>query len=102
MTQSERDAPSASSPSASADGDRYRRGARRTTAEPLEASWRPKPGESTGTRPKHRKGIGGILVNYGWRVYALPVLLAVTALVVVQTAGEKVPENTAAANTEAV
>ncbi|MDQ3403864.1 MAG: DUF3152 domain-containing protein [Actinomycetota bacterium] len=100
MTQGERDAPSASSPSASADGDRYRRGARRTTAEPLEASWRPKPGESTGTRPKHRKGIGGILVNYGWRVYALPLLLAITVLVLARTAGDPAPGNTAATSGE--
>jgi hypothetical protein len=32
---------------------------------------------------------GGFLSTYGWRVYAVPVLLAVTALVVVQTVNDK-------------
>ncbi|WP_436494000.1 DUF3152 domain-containing protein [Actinokineospora sp. HUAS TT18] len=57
---------------------------RRPSAEPLAASWRP----AAGRRPPRRKGWRGVLATYGWRVYALPVLMAVTALVVVQTAGE--------------
>jgi hypothetical protein len=46
--------------------------------EPLVASWR--PGE--GGRPKHRIRKRR---RYGWQVYALPLLVVVTALVVFQT-----------------
>ncbi len=67
------------------DDDRYRPGARRTTAEPLTAAWRPEP-------PNRGKRKRGFLATYGWRVYALPVLLALTVLVVAQTAGEKAPD----------
>ncbi|MGQ0837643.1 DUF3152 domain-containing protein [Actinokineospora sp.] len=100
MTQGEREAPPGQSRSAASTHDRYRPGARRTSAEPLQASWRPRPAERTGRRAKRRRGVRGVLAAYGWRVYALPVLLAVTALVVVQTAGEQVPagQNTAAAD----
>jgi hypothetical protein len=78
--------------------DRYRPGKRRTQAEPLTASWRLDtstfrldPAEfeaaqekrrqaSNGKRRKRKRG------NYGWRVYALPILIVVTILVVVNTA----------------
>ena len=79
------------SPSASDDGERYRPGGRRTTAEPLAASWRPERGE----RPAPAKR--GFLATYGWRVYAIPLLLAVTVLVVVRTAGDKTPAGSAEA-----
>ncbi|GAA2332644.1 DUF3152 domain-containing protein [Saccharopolyspora halophila] len=46
--------------------------------EPLAASWRPAEGE----RPKHRKSRTR---RYGWQVYALPLLVVITALVVFQT-----------------
>ena len=64
--------------------DRYRAGERRTSAEPLAASWRP------GARPSKKapKPKRGLLATYGWRVYAVPVLIAITALVVIQTAGD--------------
>lgn len=81
-------------------GDPRRPQERRTSGEPLAASWAPKPPPRR--RAARQKGVRGAIATYGWRVYALPVLLAVTALVAVQTAGEKVPGNTAAANTEAV
>ncbi|SDC98897.1 DUF3152 domain-containing protein [Actinokineospora iranica] len=95
MTQGRRETASRRSRSASggergaADtaGDRYRAGARRTTAEPLTASWEPE-------LPK-RERPRGVLRTYGWRVYALPVMLAVTGLVLVQTAGEKSTQVTA-------
>ncbi|MGW5054213.1 DUF3152 domain-containing protein [Actinokineospora sp. NPDC004072] len=89
-----------SSPSATAEPDeeRYRPGVRRTTAEPLAASWRPEPPAEGGGRKRKR----GFFATYGWRVYALPVLLAVTALVVVQTAADRSPETTAAGLNPAV
>ncbi|MCP2168811.1 Protein of unknown function (DUF3152) [Goodfellowiella coeruleoviolacea] len=81
--------------------DRYRRGARRTSAEPLAASWRPLEDQErdtgSGRRPagqakrdkeeRRRRGIGALLAHYGWRVYAVPVLVALTALVVMDTTG---------------
>ncbi|MGB3441741.1 MAG: DUF3152 domain-containing protein [Actinophytocola sp.] len=64
--------------------DRYRAGERRTSAEPLAASWRP---EERPRKKAHRKK-RGVLATYGWRVYAVPVLVALTALVVIQTSGD--------------
>ncbi|MFC6092182.1 DUF3152 domain-containing protein [Saccharothrix sp. BKS2] len=62
--------------------DRYRRGARRTGADPLAASWEP-----AGRAPRRRRrGVKGLVANYGWRIYAVPVLLVLTALVVLDTA----------------
>ncbi|GLZ40520.1 DUF3152 domain-containing protein [Actinokineospora sp. NBRC 105648] len=89
MTQGEPDPAAESSRSASAGEpggqvvteDRYRKGSRRTTAEPLAASWQP-------DKPRARRK-RGFIATYGWRVYALPVLLAVTVLVLVQTAGDR-------------
>jgi hypothetical protein len=64
----------------------------RGSTEPLAASWRP-----THDRPKRNrhKGVRGAIATYGWRVYALPILLAVTVLVAVQTAGETSQANSA-------
>lgn len=57
------------------------------SAEPLAASWRPTEEPKSGRhKPVTRKK--GFLATYGWRVYAVPILLAVTALVVIQTAGD--------------
>ncbi|MBB3661827.1 hypothetical protein FB384_000731 [Prauserella sediminis] len=43
-------------------------------------------GERRGGRPKKSKsGLRKLIATYGWRVYAIPVLLVVTALVVVDT-----------------
>ncbi|MEU5693732.1 DUF3152 domain-containing protein [Actinosynnema sp. NPDC020468] len=64
------------------DEDRYRRGARRTSAEPLAASW--EPGEAH--RTPRRSGVKGLVANYGWRIYAIPVLVVLSVLVVVDTA----------------
>ncbi|MEV0681058.1 DUF3152 domain-containing protein [Actinosynnema sp. NPDC050436] len=62
--------------------DRYRRGSRRTGAEPLTASWEP-----AGHRPRpRRRGFKGLVAGYGWRIYAIPVLVVLTALVVLDTA----------------
>ncbi len=62
--------------------DRYRRGTRRTGAEPLAASWEP----AGRRRRKRRGGVKGLIAGYGWRIYAIPVLLVLTALVVLDTA----------------
>ena len=67
--------------------ERYRNGGRRTAAEPLAASWRPDRSSEDGGkaepgRGKPRKGVKGFAATYGWRVYALPILVVVTALVV--------------------
>lgn len=67
--------------------ERYRRGARRTSAEPLAASWEPDPAEAEEYRPRRRRtGVAGLVSNYGWRVYAIPVLLVLTLLVVLDSA----------------
>ncbi len=78
-------------PSQRLGDDRYRPGSRRTSAEPLSASW--KPHQDSGPRPKpaaaKRKNSGGVgkfAKTYGWRVYALPILVVITALVVFNTA----------------
>jgi len=56
-------------------------------AEPLAAKWRPTDDPPSGRRkPVRRKK--RTLAAYGWRVYAVPILLAVTALVVVQTVND--------------
>lgn len=69
--------------------DRYRRGARRTSAEPLAAAWEPE-GTAQHRRPRKR-GVKGLAANYGWRIYAIPVLLVLTALVVLDTVQPKAP-----------
>jgi hypothetical protein len=74
--------------------DRYRRGARRTGAEPLAASWEP----AGRKRRKRRRGVKGLIASYGWRIYAIPVLLVLTALVVLDTAA---PTNTGPTDTAA-
>ncbi|NUT50376.1 MAG: DUF3152 domain-containing protein, partial [Saccharothrix sp.] len=50
---------------------------------PLAASWDPAGGRG---RRKRRRGVKGLIANYGWRIYAVPVLLVLTALVVLDTA----------------
>ncbi|GAB2866429.1 DUF3152 domain-containing protein [Lentzea nigeriaca] len=69
--------------------DRYRRGARRTSAEPLAAAWEPE-GTAQSRRPRER-GVRKLVANYGWRIYAIPVLLVLTALVVLDTVQPKSP-----------
>jgi hypothetical protein len=75
--------------------DRYHRKRRRTTGEPLKASWKPAvktpqfeqtPRQARDARGK--RGWRAVVKAYGWRVYALPILMVLTALVVVNTAQE--------------
>ncbi|MFB9430762.1 DUF3152 domain-containing protein [Streptoalloteichus tenebrarius] len=88
--------------------ERFRRGSRRTSAEPLAASWDPLAARaardedapeaadveesaanaataSRRARGERRTGLAGLLSTYGWRVYALPVLVVVTALALMNT-----------------
>ncbi|MDX8036267.1 DUF3152 domain-containing protein [Lentzea sp. BCCO 10_0856] len=69
--------------------DRYRRGARRTSAEPLAAAW--EPDGTAQTRRPRKRGVKKLVSNYGWRIYAIPVLLVLTALVVLDTVQPKSP-----------
>jgi hypothetical protein len=63
---------------------RYQAGERRTSAEPLRAAWRP-PREQPARR--QRKGIRRLVATYGWRIYALPILLVLTTIVLIDTVG---------------
>jgi Protein of unknown function (DUF3152) len=68
------------------DDDRYQRGSRRAPGEPLAAAWQPDSDtaeESYRSLPPVRRR--GILSVYGWRLYAVPVLLVITALVLWDT-----------------
>jgi Protein of unknown function (DUF3152) len=58
------------------------------SAEPLAAKWRPTD-DPPSVRRKALRRKKGVLATYGWRIYAVPILLAVTALVVVQTVNDK-------------
>lgn len=70
--------------------DRYRPGSRRTTAEPLRASWQPKVDaveeDDVDEEPAKSGKFSKLSRTYGWRVYALPILVVLTALIVVNTA----------------
>jgi hypothetical protein len=80
--------------------DRYRRGERRTSAEPLAAAWEPE-GTAQHRRPRKRGGVKKLVSNYGWRIYAIPVLLVLTALVVLDTVQPKSPPAGGAPNNPA-
>lgn len=70
--------------------DRYRPGNRRTSAEPLRASWQPKVEDEerpTRSRKQPPPGkISSLKKTFGWRAYAIPVLIVITVLIVVNTA----------------
>ncbi|WP_228684932.1 DUF3152 domain-containing protein [Amycolatopsis thermoflava] len=95
-------APPSGRPSVRLSEDRYRPRARRVQAEPLAASWKPPQAQleqdpEEARRERRRKGKVGRLVGaYGWRVYALPVLVVITVLVVFNTATEPPQTNSAA------
>lgn len=79
--------------------DRYRRGERRTSAEPLAAAW--EPDGAAAVRRSRRRGIKRLVAGYGWRIYAIPVLLVLTALVVLDTVQPAPPEPGAGGTTNA-
>ncbi|GAB3446739.1 DUF3152 domain-containing protein [Actinophytocola sediminis] len=71
--------------------DRYRAGARRTSAQPLAASWRPDGETPRGQRRKRKpakRGLRGFLSTYTWRIYLVPVLVAITVLVFMDIRGQ--------------
>jgi hypothetical protein len=74
-------------------------GERRVTAEPLAAKWRPTDDPPSGRRRAVRRK-KSVMAAYGWRVYAVPILLAVTALVVVQTVNDDGSTGAAASGQE--
>ncbi|MEW2499800.1 DUF3152 domain-containing protein [Amycolatopsis sp. NPDC047767] len=57
--------------------------------EPLRASWKPLQERRSAKRKK------GFLRTYGWRLYALPVMVVLTLLVLVNTATTSVPSTAA-------
>lgn len=75
--------------------ERYRPRGRRTDAEPLEASWRPEPEAPPRRRGAGKRGaqrgpgsrLGRMVGTYGWRVYALPVLLVITVIALFDARG---------------
>ncbi len=71
--------------------DRYRRGERRTSAEPLAAAWEPEGTAALRRSPRKRRGVRRLVANYGWRIYAIPVLLVLTALVALDTVQPNTP-----------
>ncbi|MFN2494788.1 MAG: DUF3152 domain-containing protein [Pseudonocardiaceae bacterium] len=76
-----------------------RRADRRASAriagdQPLVASWDPKPEPAPRRRATGRQGAGRLahaLSTYGWRVYALPVLMVLTVLAMLDGAGPLTP-----------
>ncbi|WP_084429742.1 DUF3152 domain-containing protein [Kibdelosporangium aridum] len=82
-----------------AGDDRYERGARRVSGEPLAAAWQPdeqNAEESFRRLPPVKKR--GLLAVYGWRLYAIPILLVITALVVWDTTKAGPPGEAQASN----
>jgi hypothetical protein len=69
--------------------DRYRPGGRRTSAEPLRASWQPKVEDEerpTRARKQTPGKISSLKKTFGWRAYAIPVLIVITVLIAFNTA----------------
>lgn len=66
--------------------ERYRRGGRRTSAEPLSASWKPdRRGARKGGSQRDDGGLKRATSIFGWRIYVLPFFLVATILVVINT-----------------
>lgn len=76
----------------------------RATPQPLRASWEPLPAEPAVPRErsarttKRRSAFGWFVHRYGWRVYAIPVLLALTVVVILQIVRPAVASRAAAAS----
>jgi len=87
MTQGERPLPRQTR---SASTQRVSRQGPERPGQPLQASWQPRTG-----RRARRRGVRLVLRTYGWRIYALPVLLVLTALVLFDTVGKDGPARAA-------
>ncbi|HVV10732.1 MAG TPA: DUF3152 domain-containing protein [Amycolatopsis sp.] len=98
--------PRRSAASAKSGGeDRYRPGRRRTSAEPLSASWKPatpaqldQDARQAREARRERSRVRKVTKAYGWRVYALPILVVITALVLFNTVHEGPQQATNAAS----
>jgi Protein of unknown function (DUF3152) len=95
MTQGEQPLPRQTR---SASTQRVARPDTRRGGQPLRASWRPPadPQPRGGRKKPRRKGFGGVLRTYGWRIYALPILLVLTTIVLIDTVGRDVADPNAA------
>lgn len=99
MTWSERDARDRVDARVRASDPRQAAAGRRTSHEPLSAAWDPlaansanPPGVRSADAPR-RRGLSGFVRAYGWRAYALPVLVALTALVAFDAGRFQLPES---------
>lgn len=81
--------------------ERYRPGSRRTSAQPLTAAWEPKTEPpKKGKKPADKGKLSTLGKLYGWRMYAIPILVVLTVLVVFRTAsGPAQPVTEAAGQT---
>lgn len=72
----------------------YRNHSRAAEApQPLAASWDPGPGPAARRHSGRRGGrLSGMVAIYGWRAYALPVLVVLTALTMFDSARSLAPE----------
>ena len=79
--------------------DRQRASARRTSAEPLAARWRPTDDPPSGKhKPAHKRPKKSFYSQYRWHIYAIPILVVVTVLAVLQSAKSSDQADTAAAD----
>ncbi|SDZ38739.1 Protein of unknown function [Amycolatopsis xylanica] len=79
--------------------ERYQPGSRRTSAQPLAAAWEPKSAPPK-KKPADKGKLSKLGKVYGWRMYAVPILVVLTVLVVFRTAsGPAEPVSEAAGQT---
>jgi hypothetical protein len=77
--------------------ERYRPRSRRTSAEPLSATWKPEPPTTRKSGPRRDGGLKHATSIYGWRIYVVPFFLVATVLVVINTTRQP-PQNTTGAS----
>ncbi|MFB9907401.1 DUF3152 domain-containing protein [Allokutzneria oryzae] len=76
---------------------------RRSQFEPLAASWDPHAERREERREKKQKktGVAGAIATYGWRVYALPILVVLTVLAFVDFGSAPLDNHQAAGGSQA-
>jgi Protein of unknown function (DUF3152) len=85
--------------------DQHAPAGRRTSGEPLRASWdplaehAPRLRAARARRRPRRRGLVAFVHTYGWRAYALPVLAVLTALAVFNVDVNRAPTEAAAGPT---